>query len=167
MPHAQWRGRHYHRTQTGPPGCEAPLSPPAALGKGQGAVPHGPFPPSPPPNRAGGFHRTRLSRSQPSFKQLAGLPVSLRVPFTACPSLQTLPLFTQFWTPASSGRERLPTIPSARCGSPASPFSPVPAAEGGRGLLRRGWAAAGVGWPLRQGRTGDHFPVGCTPLQVA
>ena len=77
--------------------------------------------------------------------------------------------WSRCWTTASSGRARFPTLPAARCGSPtryrlhslpSSSRCPRTAAEGGRLLRRLAWAAAGVGCPLRPGRTGDHCPVG-------
>ncbi len=78
------------------------------------------------------------------------------------------------WTPATSGRWRLPDLPSALCGSPTrsridrpsgSGLFPLTGAEGVRLLLRL-LAPACVGCPPKQGRTGDHFPVGAHPLQV-
>ena len=47
-----------------------------------------------------------------------------------------------------------------------SSLFPLTGAEGVRLLLRLLWATECVGCPHKQGRTGDHFPVGSNPLQM-
>ena len=108
----------------------------------------------------------------------SGLGVSLQVSPQLLPARLPIPLGAShvhdpglLRRPVGGG---YPTIPSALCGSPTrarihrpsgSGLFPLPGAEGVRLLLRL-LATECVGCPHKQGRTGDHFPVGSHPLQV-
>ena len=103
-------------------GLRSAAVPPAAW-VGTGAVPHGPFPPSPPPNRAGGLSPHTAFQESTFLQAACWTARVLRVPFTACPPCRRFPC-SRFWTPASSGRERLPTIPSRAAAPQPLPFPP-------------------------------------------
>ena len=114
--------------------------------------------PTPPLPRASAFHQA---------SPLGYVPL-------AFPSRWELPMFTildscdvrQVAVTRSPFRSlRLPNALTDRQALRSGLF-PLTGAEGVRLLLRLVWATACVGCPRKQGRTGDHFPVGSHPLQV-